>query len=133
MTANLIPILRYRHPAAAIEWLCNAFAFVRHFAAEDDGVVVHAQLRLGDALIFLGPDHKDDRYGMHSPLSLNGTNQCVYIATEENIDAHCARAKGAGAEMITAPHDTPYGGREYTCMDLERHVWSVGSYKGEPL
>lgn len=131
--ANLIPILRYRDPAAAVEWLCNAFSFKSHFVAEDGGVVVHAQLRLGDALIFIGPDHEDDKYGMHSPLSLNGTNQCVYIATEENIDAHCARLREAGAEIITAPHDTPYGGREYSCMDLERHVWSVGSYKGEPL
>lgn len=115
----------------AVEWLCKAFMFEKHFVAEDRGKVVHAQLRLGEALIFVGPDHEDDRYGMHSPLSLNGTNQCVYIATDENLDDHCARAESAGAEIVTPPHDTVYGGREYSCFDLERHVWSVGSYKGE--
>ena len=131
--ANLIPILRYRDPAAAIEWLCNAFAFKVRFVAEECGAVVHAQISLGDGLLFLGPDHEDDKYGMHSPLSLNGTNQCVYIAADENIDDHCARARSAGADILTLPHDTPYGGREYSCLDPEKHVWSVGAYKGESV
>jgi uncharacterized glyoxalase superfamily protein PhnB len=70
---------------------------------------------------------------MRSPLALKGTNQCVYIATGEDVDNHCARARQAGAEIITAPYDTSYGGREYSCRDLEAHVWSVGSYRGETL
>lgn len=128
-----IPILRYRDPAAAIEWLCQALGFTRHFVAEHAGAVVHAQLSLGSALIFLGPDHEDDKYGMHSPLSLNGTNQCVYIATTGDVDAHCERARKWGADIVTEPYDTSYGGREYSCRDLEGHVWSVGNYQGEPL
>ncbi len=129
--ATLIPILRYRDPAAAVVWLCEAFAFKKHFLAEESGALVHAQLSLGEALLFLGPDHDDDKYGIHSPLSLNGTNQCVYIATEEDIDDHCLRAQSVGAVVITMPHDTPYGGREYSCLDPERHVWSIGTYKGK--
>lgn len=130
---RLIPILRYRDPAAAIAWLTMALGFTRHFVAEEAGRIAHAQMRLGDSLVMLGPDQADDRYGMHSPLALNGTNQCVYVALESDIDAAHDRALAAGAEIVTAPYDTPYGSREFSCRDPEGHVWSIGSYAGEPL
>ena len=117
----------------AIDWLSKTLGFVRHFVAEERGHIVHAQMRLGDALLMLGPDHPDDRYGMHSPLALNGTNQCVYVALDGNVDDAYDKAKTAGADIVTAPYDTPYGSREFTCRDPEGHVWSVGSYAGEPI
>lgn len=130
---KIFPALRYRDPKAAIEWLENAFQFQRHFVADEEGEVVHAQLRVGDDLLMLGPDHIDDKYGMHSPLKLNGTNQCVYIALDNDIDEACERARAAGATIVTAPYHTPYGSREFSCKDLEGHVWSFGTYAGEPL
>jgi uncharacterized glyoxalase superfamily protein PhnB len=131
--ANLIPILRYRDPLMAIEWLGETLGFIRHFVAEEGGCIVHAQMRLGDALLMLGPDHSDDRYGMHSPLALTGTSQCVYIALDDDVDDAYDKAKMAGAEIVTEPYDTPYGSREFTCRDPEGHIWSVGSYAGEPI
>lgn len=130
---TVIPILRYRDPAAAVVWLQEAFGFTQHFVAEGSQQVVHAQMRIGDALIMLGPDDADDRYGMHSPMAFNGTSQCVYIVETGDLDRSCARAKKAGATIITEPYDTPYGSREFTCRDFEGHIWSVGSYAGEPL
>jgi uncharacterized glyoxalase superfamily protein PhnB len=129
----LMPTLRYRNVAAAVGWLCDALGFGRHFVHESDGLILHAQLRRGDSLIFLGPDHADDKYGMHSPLALNGTNQCVCVAINEDVDAHCKRARAAGAEIVTEPYDTPYGAREYSCRDPEGHIWCFGTYRGEPL
>ena len=131
--AKLFPTLRYQDPRMAIGWLADAFGFTAHFVAEEVGHVVHAQLRLGDQLIMLGPDHAGDRYGMHSPLVLNGTNQCVYIALDSGIDEACETARAAGAEIITEPYDTAYGSREFSCRDPEGHIWSVGSYGGEPI
>jgi hypothetical protein len=52
---RLIPVLRYRDPAAAIEWLCRALGFNQHFAAVQEGVIVHAQLRIGNELISSDP------------------------------------------------------------------------------
>jgi uncharacterized glyoxalase superfamily protein PhnB len=129
----LIPTLRYRDPAAALAWLCDALGFALHYVHQEAGMVVHAQLRRGSSLIFIGPDHADDRYGMHSPLALNGTNQCVCAAISENVDAHCERARAHGAVIITEPYDTPYGAREYSCRDPEGHIWCFGTYRGEPL
>jgi len=42
---KIIPILRYRDPAAAIDWFATAFGSARHFVADEEGLIVHAQLR----------------------------------------------------------------------------------------
>lgn len=127
--------LRYRDPAAAIDWLARAFGMRAHFVARageaPDAPIVHAQMKLGAALVFLGPDNPEDPYGMHSPLALNGTNQCICIALED-VDGAFRVAQAAGAEVITEPRDTPYGAREFSVKDPEGHVWSVGNYWGEP-
>ena len=130
---KLFPTLRYRDPAAAVVWLRSAFGFETHFIAEENGLVVHAQLRFGSDLLFIGPDDPTDRYGMHSPLRLNGTNQCVCIALDGDVDQSCDRARSAGAEIVTEPYSTPYGSREFSCRDPEGHVWCVGTYSGEPI
>ncbi len=130
---RLFPTLRYQDPQAAVTWLAEAFGFVAHYVARDNaGRVIHAQMRLGDDLLFLGPDNPQDAYGMHSPRVLNGTNQCVCVGIHE-VDAHCDRARAAGAEIVADVHDTPYGAREYSCRDPEGHIWCFGNYWGEPL
>ncbi len=131
----LTPTLRYRDPAAAIDWLVRAFGMQAHFVAHagdgTDGPIVHAQLKLGEAMLFLGPDYENDPYGMHTPLALPGTNQCVCIALDD-VDAAYLRAVDAGAQVINAPRNTPYGAYEFSVKDLECHVWSVSDYRGEP-
>ena len=130
-TPKLTSALRYENPAAAIDFLCAAFGFARHFVAEEGGHVIHAQLRFGDNLLFLGPDHADDIYGMHAPRKLNGTNQCVCLAVKD-VAAACAQAEKAGAVIVNPLHDTPYGAREFSCRDPEGHIWSISDYWGEP-
>lgn len=129
---KFFPLLRYEDTAAAVDWLCAAFGLTRHHVITDErGRVVHAQLKLGDALLMLGPDNPVDRYGMHSPRVLNGLNQGVWVALD-GVDAHHARARAAGADILTDPHDTGHGTREYVARDLEGHVWIFGDYWGEP-
>ena len=126
-----VSILRYERIDEALSFLERAFGLVASFVADDHGVIVHAQVRAGSSSIFLSPDVADDRYAMRSPRHLNGTNQCVYLVVDGDIDHHAATAGAAGAEIVTEPHDTEYGGREYSCRDPEGHVWSIGTYAGE--
>jgi uncharacterized glyoxalase superfamily protein PhnB len=51
----------------------------------------------------------------------------IYIIVDD-VDGHAARAKAAGAEIVFEPVDQPYGGRGYTCRDVEGNIWSFGSY-----
>jgi len=130
---KIIPNLRYEDPRTAIDWLCRAFGFVVNFVAEESGRgIVHAQLRLGSDLIMLGPAVENDKHGLRSPLSLQGQSQSICVALED-VDAHFARAKASEAVIVTPPHDSRFGARIYTCLDLEGHIWTFGNYWGEPM
>jgi uncharacterized glyoxalase superfamily protein PhnB len=52
----------------------------------------------------------------------------IYIAVDD-LDAHCERARAAGAEIVREPYDTDYGSRDYSARDLEGNVWSFGTYR----
>jgi uncharacterized glyoxalase superfamily protein PhnB len=46
----------------------------------------------------------------------------------DDPDAHCARAKAAGVEVLGEPHDAMGGTmRGYSARDLEGNLWSFGS------
>lgn len=45
-----------------------------------------------------------------------------------DAEAHCERARAAGAEIVREPFDTDYGSRDYTARDLEGYVWHFGTY-----
>jgi uncharacterized glyoxalase superfamily protein PhnB len=100
MRANIIPTMRYRDAAAAIEWLCRAFGFERHLVVPgEQGTIAHAQLTLGNGMIMLG-SARNDEFGklQKSPADVGGVGtQSPYIIVPD-ADAHHARAVAAGAK-----------------------------------
>jgi uncharacterized glyoxalase superfamily protein PhnB len=128
--ATIIPAMRYRNAPAAIEWLCQAFGFEKHLVVpEENGVIAHAQLTWGNGMMMLG-SVRDNEYGkrIKQPDELGGIEtQAPYVVVED-ADGHYARAVTAGAEIVTEVADASYGGRGYSCRDLEGHLWSFGSY-----
>ena len=130
MAQTIFPALRYRDAPAAIDWLGRAFGFAPLAVhAGPDGSVAHAELALDGGVIMLG-SVKPDAYGARSPDEVGEVSQSLYVWVA-NVDAHHARAAAAGAAVFRAPEDTFYGSREYSCRDLEGHVWSFGSYRPE--
>lgn len=129
-TARVIPTLRYNDAAAAIEWLCAAFGFEKHLVVPgEDGTIVHAQLVFGNGMIMLGSAHGSELDNLQRPPSTLGgaVSQSPYIIVED-ADQHYGRAVAAGAEIVMEIKDEDYGGRGYSCRDLEGHVWHFGSY-----
>ena len=125
----IVPCLTYRDAPTAIEFLCKAFGFEKKMVVPgDDNTIAHAELVHGNAMIMLG-SVKDTDYGrlMKSPRDAGGSTQSIYLVVAD-ADAHHARAKQAGANIISAPVTQDYGGRDYTCRDIEGHVWSFGTY-----
>jgi uncharacterized glyoxalase superfamily protein PhnB len=122
MAQSVFPSLRYRNGTAAIEWLGKAFGFEKHYVVPGPaGGVAHAQLCLGAGMIMLGS-------GSHEPGNPWDTvEQGVYVHVTD-IDAHYARAKAAGADIVRELKDTDYGSRDYSVRDLEGHLWSFGTY-----
>ena len=121
----IYPVLRYQDPAAALDFLEEAFGFERvadH--RDDDGHVVHAEMSYGSGMVMLGGPG-DDRFGAHLGQGWS------YVAVED-ADAHYARAKEAGAEILREIEDQDYGSRDYSARDPEGNIWSFGTYRPEP-
>ncbi|MGA2396423.1 MAG: VOC family protein, partial [Candidatus Lustribacter sp.] len=60
-----------------------------------------------------------------SPASTGGKNtQILHVQLDAGIDAHCERARAAGATIIREPADEFYGDRVYSARDPEGHVWT---------
>lgn len=132
--ANIIPSLRYHDAHAAIDFLCNAFGFERQAVYEDEkGGVAHAQLVNGNGMIMLGSGtHGEYDRWVQPPKSKDAVVTGGIYMIVEDCDVHCTRARKAGATILREPVDESYGGRGYTCRDLEGYVWSFGSYDPWP-
>jgi uncharacterized glyoxalase superfamily protein PhnB len=125
----------YRDPVRAIDWLSTAFGFEVRLKIEDDqGGIVHSELAFGDGLVMVGGTERSDagkepwQSRQKSPLDVGGGNTQSVAVFVDDADAHCARARAAGAEIIREPTTSDYGDdywadRSYGCLDPEGHLW----------
>ncbi len=122
---SITPALVYRDPRAAFDWIRKAFGFEIEFYIEDEaGHLVHSQLRFGDGLVMVGAEWSEHH---SSPRALGDRcTQTVHVHLTEDLDAHCARARAAGAEIIAEPETQFYGDRTYRARDPEGHIWTFG-------
>jgi len=128
--ATVIPCLRYRDAPAAIKWLCSTFGFEEQLVVPNaDGTIAHAQLSFGNGMIMLG-SVVESEYGrlIKQPDEIGGAEtQSAYVIVSD-ADAIYQRAKAAGAEIVLDIKDEDYGGRGFTCRDLEGRLWTFGTY-----
>ena len=128
--ATVIPCLRYRDAPAAIEWLCRVFGFEEQLVApNEDGTIAHAQLSFGNGMIMLA-SVSDSPFGrfMKQPSEIGGAEtQTAYVIVSD-ADIVYRQAKAAGAEIVFDIKDEDYGGRGFSCRDLEGHIWNFGTY-----
>jgi uncharacterized glyoxalase superfamily protein PhnB len=122
--------LFYEDAPAAIDWLCDAFGFEVRLKVEDEGgVIEHSELVFGDGLVMVSTARgRPTKQHCVSPRATDGTNTqslCVYV---DDADAHCERARAAGAHIATEPETHDYGpdywaDRGYEAVDPEGHHW----------
>jgi uncharacterized glyoxalase superfamily protein PhnB len=117
--------LACRDPKAQLKWLEQAFGFEITMVVENpDGSIGHSEMRLGDGIVYVGAEW-DERH--RSPASMGGINtQSIHMQLPSGLDAHCERARAAGAVIVREPEDQFYGDRNYAAIDPEGHVWTFG-------
>lgn len=119
----------YDDARAAIDWLCRAFGFEARLVVEgDDGRIEHSELNLDEALVMVGVAARPENEYQRSPKGLGGANTQVICLHIDDVDAHCARARAAGARISREPKTTDYGAdywsdRGYEAVDPEGHHW----------
>jgi uncharacterized glyoxalase superfamily protein PhnB len=125
---SFTPALFYKNPMAALAWLEKAFGFEMTMLIEppaDDPTMMHAEMSLaGKGRVMVGAEWSE---WAKSPASVGGANTAnVHVELETDVDAHCERARQAGADIEVEPADQFYGARTYRAKDLEGHVWTFG-------
>ncbi len=113
--ATVIPVLTYPDVRAAVAWLADAFGFVERVRI---GEGHRAQLAVGDGAVIVA-DTANERI----PPSGAGITHAVMVRIDD-VDAHCALARGHGATIVMEPTDFPYGERQYAAEDPFGHRWT---------
>ncbi len=115
---RVAPYLLYEDAGAALDWLAKAFGFVEVQRLDGPDGVAHAEMAVADSRIMLGnpgPDFK-------SPKHLGAVTHNTYVYVDD-IEAHFARAKAAGATILDEVEEQFYGDKRYGVEDPEGHVW----------
>jgi uncharacterized glyoxalase superfamily protein PhnB len=84
-----------------------------------------AATKHGGGMIMIQPELPDDLYREHAGRGW------VYVVVDDP-DEHCARARGAGANLLGELHDAMGGHqRGYSVRDLEGNLCSLGTSRPE--
>jgi PhnB protein len=111
------PYLFPRGAAEFVDFLVKAFdAEVIEVHKSPEGVVAHADLKIGDSRILMGEAH-----GQWQPMPA-GLHYYV-----PDVDAAYARAVEAGAKAVRPPEDHPYGERGASVTDPQGNHWYIAT------
>ena len=126
---TLSPMLGVPNSQDAAAFYCRVFGGekVEPWLTTPDGMCVHGEVRIGNALIMLC----DLVAGAApSPKDLGDTTVRLSLLLEgvdtEDIDAVFAKAVENGAEVLIEPSDQFYGQRAGRLRDPFGHVWVIG-------
>ena len=126
---TFVPNVFYRDPLAALKWLEAAFGFETvNLVTDADGKVGHSEMNFLGGAIGVGGEWEGPPLGdakMRSPASTGGVaTQFIRVHLPDGLDAHCERARAAGARIVAEPEDQFYGARVYRAADPEGHIWN---------
>ncbi len=121
--------LYYEDGHKAIDWLCRAFGFETRLKVEGEGGrLEHSELVYGDGLIMVGEEKPEKFPNRKAPAHAGGANTQNMMVYVDDVEAHCKRAREAGAKIIQEPTTHDYGedyweDRGYECQDIGGHGW----------
>jgi uncharacterized glyoxalase superfamily protein PhnB len=119
------PMLVYADAPSALAFLAEAFGFEERYRMDmPDGSVGHAEIGLGDQVVMIASEW--DAGGVVSPLRLPALHAQIFVRVDD-VDAHHARARAAGATIAAEPADQEYGERTYRAIDPEGQRWIFGA------
>jgi uncharacterized glyoxalase superfamily protein PhnB len=121
----IVPQVAYQDVVAALSFLVRAFGFREIPTARlvsADGVIDHATLEFGGAVIGIGPE---GHHGTISPRSGGIASQYTSVYVDD-VDSHHQRAVAAGARIAAGLSNYFWGDgghRTYEALDPEGHRW----------
>lgn len=122
MNLRVTPYLCARGAAAALAFYKDAFGAEETYRfTGDDGRIGHAEMRIGETILYLSDEWEP--YGVLSPLTLGGNSVSLSISTPD-ADAVFERAIAAGAKVERPLADEGFG-RSGWLVDPFGHRWNI--------
>ena len=122
------PNIFYDDVGAAVRFLCEAFGFEKRFAHGPGGKIEFAQLGYHSAVVMLGGTGNPRALRpSKSPKSAGLVTGAIYLFVDD-VDAHCARARESGAQILLEPCDMFWGDRIYCAVDPEDQLWTFATH-----
>jgi PhnB protein len=126
---TVTPHLTIRDADKAIVFYKRALgAKERMRVSRPDGKVMHAELKIGNSIIFLGEESPER--GCPSPLTAGSTTVALYLYVKD-VDKAFARAMKAGVTVKMPVGDMFWGDRAGTFTDPFGHQWTLATHKEE--
>jgi PhnB protein len=117
---SLTPYLVLPGCAKAIEFYKQAFRAEETMRMDaPGGQIGHAELRIGDSVLYCADAHPPQHPATTAML-------CLYV---EDCDAVFARAVEAGAKVVLPLEDKFYGDRAGMIADAFGQQWSIATHK----
>jgi PhnB protein len=121
---TITPSLTVRNGAAAIEFYKKALGAQELMRmAGPDGKITHAELKIGDSIIFLN----DEVMGCKSPETLGGTSSNLYLYLPD-VDKSYQQAVDAGGKATMPVMDMFWGDRFGSFVDPYGHTWNLSTH-----
>jgi PhnB protein len=122
----VIPSLSFRGTEAAITWYKNIFNAKEKMRMENpDKTIGHAELNIGNSLIFLAEDNPQNKTKI--PKETNGNSISLY-AYLPDVDETIKKAVQNGASLVMPAQDMFYGDRVGCINDPFGYTWVLATH-----
>ena len=130
---TVTPRLVVRDGVAAMDFYRAAFGAEEHGDrfVTPDGSVIHAEVRIGDAIVMITEEPPDSEAPARPPEAVGGAVTAIMETYWPDVDAVWERALSAGAEVIYPLEDQFYGDRAGRVRDPFGHQWILSQRIGE--
>jgi PhnB protein len=121
----IIPMLTCADTAAEIRFCKDAFgAKVLSERVWSDRKIIHATLAVSAALFMV---HGEISHLQSRPPQMDGSSSVVIYLYVSDVDLTMKAAVQAGAVILLAAADQPWGDRVGRIMDPAGHVWNIAA------
>lgn len=121
---TVTPHLTVKGAAEAIRFYEKAFGAEELDRHEMGGVVMHADIRIGDSIVMLNDEFPD--HGALGPPRDRPSGVTIHLYVQD-VDASYERATKAGAEVVMPIADMFWGDRYAVLRDPFGHAWSLAT------
>jgi PhnB protein len=123
---TITPSLAFKGADNAIVWYKNIFGAEEKMRLDGpDNKVMHAELTIGDSMIFLAEENP--QYKNKTPQTAGGNSVTLHVYVDD-VDETMKKAVHNGASMLMAAEDQFYGDRCGSIEDPFGYTWVIASH-----